>query len=157
MNRRNASGGCSAASISSVASSAASSRSSWGPGGVIKKPKQPDGVRNARRKEKEDQKCANPAGRADYQSAQMIWTKLENPQTNDKFNPLGDFSSAAVDLARLGKRAMSLLPLSKDMDGGKAKRSIRPHNRMCKRLGDSPEEDITLGQSLAAYQENCGW
>ena len=58
---------------SSAASSAASSSSSWGKnGGVIKRLKQPASVKNAKRREKEQQSEGNRAGSAEYQEAQMI-------------------------------------------------------------------------------------
>ena len=150
---RNAVGGCNAASISSVASSAASSGSSWRSGGVIKRTKQHAGVKNANRRETEDQKRPNPAGGADYKNAQLIWAKLGN-QPNGSFNPLGDFSTASVEMARLGKHAPPF-PLSpKDMTSRKAKSSIRPRNRMSRRLGDTHEE-APMGEALLAYQRQA--
>ena len=79
--------------------------------------------------------------------------KLENPRPTDKFNPLEDFSKEAIDMARLGKRALPLLPLSQEMNSRKAKSAVRSHQRMSMRLGDKRVKETTLEEALIAYQE----
>ena len=46
----------------------------------------------------------------DYEDALNLWAELASPQTGVRYGPTTDMSKAAIQLAKLGKRTLSLLP-----------------------------------------------
>ena len=87
----------------------------------------------------------------DYEDALNLWTELENPQQGVRFDPTSEMSSAAIELAKLGRRTLSLLPL-REGNMRKAKKSVRSYKRMAEKKNTELEGEKSLEEALLFYQ-----